>query len=301
MENKIDYTTKELNAAIANYNQQDERMKKRINTMYKNGTSMGYLEIILSSDSFADFISRTDILKKIVDYDIETLKEMKQKREEIDEKKAGLEQDKAEQVAMKSSLDNKKSALVQQNKERKNLVALLSRQKSEYESSLKAEEEAAEKLKKEINALRTYKGSYDGSKWAILHKSDFTNYSPRITSYFGYRTDPITGVKSYHSGLDIGTGGVKNKPVYAMAAGKVIISRYYGGYGYAVVIDHGSGLTTLYGHNNTLLVKEGQTVEGGQKIALSGSTGRSTGPHVHFGVQMNGEYIDPQPYYMLGP
>lgn len=302
MENKIDYATKELNLAIAKYNQQDKMMQKRINTMYKNGTTMGYLEALLSSESFADFVSRADIIKKVVDYDIETLKEMKAKRQEIDKKKAELEEDKSQLVAMKSSLDNKKAALVKQNQERKNLVALLSRQKSTYESDLKEEEAAAEKLMKEINALRSYKGSYDGNKWPILHKSDFpSGKTPRITSPFGYRTDPITGSKAYHSGLDIGTAGLTNIPVYAMAGGKVILSRYYGGYGYTVVIDHGSGLTTLYAHNNTLLVKEGDTIQGGTKIALSGSTGRSTGPHVHFGVAMKGEYIDPAPYYVLGP
>ena len=89
-------------------------------------------------------------------------------------------------------------------------------------------------------------------------------------------------------------------PIYAMAPGRVILSRYYGGFGYTVVIDHGSGLATLYAHNNKLLVSQGQIVVGGQRIALSGSTGRSTGPHLHFGVQKDGKYINPQPYLLIG-
>lgn len=299
-EKQIETATNELDAAIADYNQQDERMKSRINAMYKNGTTTGYLEVILESESFADFISRADIMEKVVNYDIGLLKEMKQKREDIDSRKTALEQDKSDLVAMKSDLDNKKATLVAQNATKKNMVALLSRQKNDYMAALKDEEATAAKLKEEVKKLSTYPGRFDGKKWSIIHVADFPNGAkPRITSPFGWRTDPITGVKAYHDGIDIGTALYKNIPVYAMAKGKVIIARYYGGYGNAVVIDHGGGLSTLYGHNNTLLVKEGQIVEGGQKIALSGSTGRSTGPHVHFGVQLNGDYVDATPYLII--
>lgn len=302
MTKKIDTTTKELNIAIADYNTQDDRMKNRINAMYKNGTSMGYLEVILESKSFADFISKADIMKKIVDYDMDLLKEMREKREEINNKKLGLEKDKSDLVAMKNTLDQKKQSFTEQNNQKKSVVALLSREKSDYESLRKQEEANAAKINNEINVLRSYKGQFNGEVRPILHKSDFpSGVVPRISSTFGYRIDPITGGKAYHSGLDIATKGYKNIPVYAMAEGKVIIARYEpAGYGNVVVIDHGSGFATLYGHNNQLLVKTGDTVEAGQEIALSGSTGRSTGPHVHFGVQHDGNWVDPAPYYILG-
>lgn len=301
LQSRIDVTTKELNAAIQDYNLQDERMKNRINALYKNGTSVGYLEVILEATSFSDFMTKADILKKIVNYDVDMLKEMKQKREEINNKKLALDKDKSDMVALKNSLDGKKVTLVTQNKEKKSLIALLSRDKSNYESMLKQEQSDAEMMKRELSTLRTYKGKYTGEVAAILHSSDFpSGKSPRITSPFGYRTDPITGQQLFHSGLDIGTALVKNIPVYAMAAGKVILAKYYGGYGNAVVIDHGSGLTTLYGHNNTLLVSVGAMVKAGQKIALSGSTGRSTGPHVHFEIEKDGEYQNPADYYWLG-
>lgn len=299
---KIDSATKELNEAIDEYNEQDERMKKRINAMYKNGTSFGYLEVILESSSFADFMSRAEIMKRILDYDVDMLREMKQKREAIDKKKAELEQDKAELVAEKAGIESKKKELEKQKSERKTLVAKVSRQMAQLKSYIEQEEATAKKLENEIRALMSNKGDYDGSKYAILKKSDYPKgASPVITSGFGYRIDPITGQKSaYHSGIDIGTGRTVNIPVYAMSSGKVILAKWYGGYGNAVVIDHGGGLSTLYAHNNKLLVKVGDNVLGGQQIALSGSTGRSTGPHVHFGVMKNGEYIDPTPYLLFG-
>lgn len=301
VQNKVDVASKELDAAIEDYNLQDARMKKRINALYKNGTTTGYLEVILESKSFADFMSKADILQKIVNYDVDMLKEMKQKREEINKKKVLLEKDKAELVVLKNNLDANKKTLVKQNQDKKTIIAQLGRDKASYESILSQEEATAAKIKGEINALRSYRGNFDGSKWAILHISDFpSGVTPRISSYFGYRTDPITGSKAYHSGLDISTRGYNNIPVYAMAGGKVIVSKYYGTYGNTVVIDHGSGVTTLYAHNTSLVVSVGAMVKGGQKIANSGTTGRSTGPHVHFGVQIYGEYVDPANYYLLG-
>ncbi|HBM76333.1 MAG TPA: hypothetical protein DD429_12390 [Clostridiaceae bacterium] len=301
-QDKINSATDKLNKAIEDYNEQDERMKKRICAIYKNGTSYGYLEVILDSTSFSDFMSRTDIMQRILDYDVDMLKEMKQKREAIDKEKAELEQSKAELLAQKNTIESKKNQLEQQKAERKTLVAKVSRQMNQLKSYMDQEEATAKKLQNEIKALQSNTGNYDGSKYAILKRSDYPKgTSPVITSGFGYRIDPITGEKgAYHSGIDIGTGRTTNIPVYAMASGKVILAKWYGGYGNAVVVDHGGGLSTLYAHNNKLLVKVGDTVSGGQKIALSGATGRVTGPHVHFGVMKNGEYINPSPYLLIG-
>jgi Membrane-bound metallopeptidase len=300
-QNKINAASRELDDAVAEYNKQDEMMSKRINALYKNDTGVGFLQVVLESTSFADFISRADILKKIVDNDLTMLKEMKQKREEINKKKIALEADKTQLDALNSNLNAKKTNLVKQSSDKKALVSRMNDQKGQLNYELRQEEATAQKLQQDLAALMSKNSTYSGEKFTILHTSDFpSGKSPRITSGFGYRIDPITGAKSaYHSGIDIGTAGLVNIPVYAMASGKVIIARWYGGYGYCVVIDHGSGLATLYGHNNKLLVTEGQIVTGGQKISLSGSTGRSTGPHVHFGVQKNNQWIDPSPYLLL--
>ena len=121
------------------------------------------------------------------------------------------------------------------------------------------------------------------------------NWRNVVTSEFGYRRDPFTGERKGHSGMDLAVP--TGTSVRAALPGTVTVSTYNrGGYGYYVMIDHGSGLSTLYGHNSQLLARVGQTVEAGDVIALSGSTGRSTGPHLHFEVRINGERTNPRSY-----
>lgn len=121
------------------------------------------------------------------------------------------------------------------------------------------------------------------------------NWESIVTSEFGYRRDPFTGETRGHSGMDLAVP--TGTPIRAALPGTVTVSQYNaGGYGYYVMIDHGNGLSTLYGHNSRLLAQVGQTVEAGDVIALSGSTGRSTGPHLHFEVRVNGEQTDPRAY-----
>lgn len=115
-----------------------------------------------------------------------------------------------------------------------------------------------------------------------------------ITSPFGYRTHPIFGTTIYHAGIDIGVD--YGTPIHAADGGTVIAAEWYGGYGNAVIIDHGNGLQSLYGHNSSLTVSVGETVSQGQIIAYAGSTGYSTGPHCHFEVRQNGEAVDPMGY-----
>lgn len=115
-----------------------------------------------------------------------------------------------------------------------------------------------------------------------------------ITSQYGYRVHPIFGSTIYHSGMDIGVD--YGTPVAAADSGYVVEAGWISGYGYAVIIDHGNGLSTLYGHNESLAVSAGQSVSKGQTIAYAGSTGNSTGPHVHFEVRSNGDPVDPMAY-----
>ncbi len=121
------------------------------------------------------------------------------------------------------------------------------------------------------------------------------NWESIVTSEFGYRSDPFTGETRGHTGMDLAVP--TGTPIRAALPGTVTVSQYNaGGYGYYVMIDHGNGLSTLYGHNSRLLAQVGQTVEAGDIIALSGSTGRSTGPHLHFEVRVNGERTNPRAY-----
>ena len=126
-----------------------------------------------------------------------------------------------------------------------------------------------------------------------------SGWERRVTSEFGNRVDPITGKRKGHGGMDLAVP--TGTPIRAALPGTVTVSKYNaGGYGYYVMIDHGNGLATLYGHCSKLLTKVGQTVEAGEIIALSGSTGRSTGPHLHFEARVNGERTNPRAYLPKG-
>ena len=143
-------------------------------------------------------------------------------------------------------------------------------------------------------------GGFDGADVPYIGVDGFcspvgANWRSVVTSEFGNRIDPITGQRDGHTGMDLAVPS--GTPVRAALDGTVTLSQYYGSYGYCVMIDHGNGLTTLYGHNSRLLVSVGQTVQVGDVISLSGSTGRSTGPHLHFEVRVNGERTNPR-YYL---
>lgn len=133
-----------------------------------------------------------------------------------------------------------------------------------------------------------------GGLSADAHEYGVSPVSGQMTSPFGWRTDPITGNPRFHGGIDI--AAPTGMPVYAPQAGYVMYSGVYGGYGNVVVLNHGNSLYTLYGHNSQLLVKAGQSVYRGQPISLVGSTGRSTGPHLHFEVHYNKQYVNPVSY-----
>jgi murein DD-endopeptidase MepM/ murein hydrolase activator NlpD len=119
------------------------------------------------------------------------------------------------------------------------------------------------------------------------------SYTRTITSYYGYRTNPVSGIYKLHSGVDIGASN--GTAIYAAASGTVVLAQYYGGYGNCVMINHGNGYTTLYGHMSSIAVSSGQTVSQGQTVGYVGSTGNSTGPHLHFEVRASssGGTIDP--------
>ncbi|TDT63710.1 murein hydrolase activator EnvC family protein [Fonticella tunisiensis] len=300
---EIDQTNKNLEKAVKEYETEKGLYAERLRAMYING-SEGYPEVLLSSKSFSDFITNIDMVKKIMEYDKKILTEMKQKQDEIQKQKEKLESKQKELAQLQASVEQKKAALAKENAEKQKYYSKLKQDHAALEKMLDEEEEESRALSKEINRLLASapsrgggNTSYSGSKTGILKVSDIGRIPP-ITSPFGWRVHPILKVPKYHSGIDIGIPS--GTPVYAMSDGTVIIARYYGSYGNTVVIDHGGGITSLYAHNSALLVSEGQQVKKGQMISKSGSTGRSTGPHLHFEVRQNGDPINPMPYYVVG-
>ena len=284
----IDRTTLELEEAEIALEERKETFNQRLRVMYMNG-SVGYLELLLTSANVKDFLNRKDMIQSITDHDKELIKFMKEQKDIVDNKKNELQGHRASIEVTKSKLESRREDLIKATREKENLM-------SELEMDIKAAEIAYDKANQEykdlgskILKMQQETGPYSGGKmmWPVPA-------SGRITSYYGYRIHPIFKTKKLHTGLDIGVP--TGSSIVAASAGRVIHSDWLGSYGKAVLLDHGGGIVTLYAHNSALTVKKGQWVERGNTIAKAGSTGNSTGPHLHFEVRKNGNYVDPLPW-----
>ncbi len=286
-EGEINTTVNKLTSAEEKIDDKQDVMGSRLNVMYKNGT-IGYAEVLLSSKSITELLTNLDMVKKIVNHDVELLKDMKEQRDIIEEQKISLENQKRQLVNLKSSVEQKKKTLVVSRGEQERLRADLAQDKVALEKMLDQTKKEADEISNKIRSLQS-NGAYVGGQlqWPV------PGYST-VSSPFGNRIHPILKTKKFHSGIDI--PAPSGRDVVAAGDGKVVSSSNLGSYGKAVIIDHGGGIMTLYAHNSSLLVQNGQTVTKGQKIALIGSTGLSTGPHLHFEVRKDGQYTNPIPY-----
>ncbi|WP_047153515.1 murein hydrolase activator EnvC family protein [Aneurinibacillus tyrosinisolvens] len=301
---------KDLQAAIERVEKRDTLLKTRVSAIYEAG-DISYLEVLLGSKDFADFLDRLDAVKSIVDQDVTILEDNKRDRDIIEQKKkeietnlANLKRMQAETLALSQELEKQK-----QEKERilKELEAkegdLVEIKDDQEQASLALVNELQQKIeeKRRLEAQRHASNPGDTSWTPPAVHSGGAFYWPvagaRISSVFGYRIHPILHYKKFHDGTDF--AAPQGTPIHAVAAGTVASAGYMNGYGNAVVIYHGNGLSTLYGHirNGGILVKEGQQVTAGQVIAEVGSTGRSTGPHLHLTVIQNGTKVDPMAYF----
>ncbi len=286
--------TEELNLAIEKEEKQEETLKTRLRVMYEDGAT-SYFKILLSSESIFDFFYNLERLSQITEYDNKILEELTESKKLIEEKKAELEEviaqvenEKAAEMSKKAELQYQSDLKVAYMKELESDIAEYTRN---YE---KAEAEEA-RVRAEIAAAAS---STAGSVPAQYSGGVFQWPAPAsyaITSPYGYRIHPIFKTSKLHRGIDIGVGSGNN--VLAAADGVVIKSTYNSSYGNYVSINHGGGLVTLYAHNSSLCVSVGQSVKRGQLIAISGNTGNSTGPHLHFEVMVNGQTTDPMGYF----
>ncbi len=281
----IEVTAKELEESEIKLTEKRDLFNKRIRVMYMNG-STGYLELLLSSKDVKDFLSRKDMVQSIAEHDKELLKFMKEQRDEIDNKKIKLEAQRASVEASKSKLESRRKDLEQVSRQKSDLMGRLKQDLNSLEKEYDKLNSQAKDIESQIVKMQVNTGPYSGGKmqWPVPS-------SMRITSKFGYRNHPILKKNKLHTGIDIGASS--GQSVVAAADGTVVHSGWQGSYGKAVIIDHGGGIMTLYAHNSSLLVSKGQKVSRGSTIAKIGSTGFSTGPHLHFEVRKNGKYVDP--------
>ena len=317
---RIDENETKLAEVTAELNEKHSVLENRVRDIYING-QISYLDVLFGAKDFGDFLTRMDLLKRVMIRDSELVSDVLAYQTEIKEVGKQLEADKriqeelatkaqsameiklekvAKQQALIDLMENDKEVYDRQYDEMMASSAEVTRLINEKQEEMRrAAEEARRQAEMEARAAKSgnvefipeddggyIMQSYGGGMiWPI---------SGPITSEFGWRTHPIFGSARFHSGLDI--GGDYGMPIYAAASGVVIESGWIGGYGNTVMIEHGNGIVTLYGHNESLAVGVGQSVNQGDVIAYCGSTGNSTGPHCHFEVRLGGEPVSPWDY-----
>lgn len=326
---QIEDLEKRIEENSNNLNHQNELFKKRIRAIYING-NQSYLELLLQSNDFSDFFSRLDSAMKLMEYDKKLMKDIEEDKKALEVEKAELQRKKGSTTQLKQQADIKLKDLQAVSDKKKDLMTELTKNKAAYEQMIDEEEQQskaiasmvqqiqkkkaedkkkAEQAKQEQNNANSKPSGNNGGSSSGTNKNNnsgsttssgkfycVTGKPTYITSPYGWRVHPVLGTKRFHAGIDIGV--FSGTPIYALTDGEVIYSGWMSGYGNVVMIDHGS-LTSVYGHNSSLVVKVGQKVKGGQLISYSGNTGLSSGPHLHFEMRKeNGETIDPNPYYV---
>lgn len=295
LEQQITVKEAELSDARKQEEGQYASMQKRIQYLYENG-SASYIDVILNSASFADMLNRAEYVENIASYDNMMLHNFILQREYIELCKESLEESKKALDAEKANLQNVRKEKVAVLAAYEHDIQLTADQIKELEEDLAYQTSIIESLEKEITdeqrAILAASGvtlGYDGS--------GFANPAPKytkITSPFGWRSDPFTGYRAYHNGIDM--GAASGTPIVAAFDGIVGEASYNASMGNYIYLEHGNGLRTIYLHASKLYVKKNDVVLKGETIAAVGSTGRSTGPHLHFSVRLNGEYVDPMNY-----
>ena len=264
---------------------QTKTLHRRIRDIYKNG-QVNYLDVLFGAKDFSDFVSRMDILKKILAYDNALLQATKADREALARAKAQLEIDRVKIVELRKQSAAKKELVAARRQERQGVLNAATYERETAERAYRELIETSKQIETMIRKIQSGEKNVGGSTGTMLWPAE-----GEITSPFGWRVHPIFGTQRLHTGIDIGAD--YGDTVRAADGGVIIHSDWMGGYGNAVIIDHGNGISTLYAHNSQLLVSEGQTVAKGQAISRVGSTGYSTGPHLHFEVRQNGTPVNP--------
>ena len=288
----------ELNETLARLEENEEKLEiterayerkrdvlgRRVRDIYING-QISYVDVLFGAKDFSDFLTRMDLLKRVIKQDYDLVHGILADRDAMRALKEELEKDRAEQEPLE-----KKARLAMEDKvaQQQALIEQMKYDKATIDRQQDESRAASERITRMLqrSGLRNLPVQGSGAMiWPLAGS---------ITSDFGWRTHPITGAQRFHSGIDI--GGDYGDPIYAAQAGTVEYAGWISGYGNAVIINHGGGISTLYGHCQSLEVSTGQSVAQGELIAECGSTGNSTGPHCHFEVRVNGEPVNPLAY-----
>ena len=321
-------TESALNKAKEQEKKQYRNMKKRIQFMYENGQT-SYVEMLLSADSFTDFLNAVEYITQISQYDRKMLKEYQNMQVTIADTQKTLETDYASLQSLQAKVQEEKQAVAALESAKKGELNDVADDLTDaqtvakaYEAEIQAQNEviaqiqAAQKRAAEQQAAQQQAQAAEENQGATDAAGENQNTaqnttpsgngqstgsmmwpcpsSKRVTSDYGPRASPTNGASSNHKGIDI--GAAYGADIVAADGGTVLVATYSSSGGNYVIIDHGGGLCTVYMHASSLTVSAGQTVSKGQVIAKVGSTGISTGNHLHFGVTLNGVYVSPWGY-----
>ncbi len=280
-----------LDIASHNLDRREKLLRRRIIDIYEGG-DIDYLNVFLNTTDMWDFVTHTYYIKKMIEYDSHLIREIKVERNNIQAEKAKKEEVIRRLRSTEKQLIGERNKVAKVSEQKREAVRKIEKDKRQLELALRSMEQESNRIERKIQAyLRSQKGKryyYSGPQ--IKGRLPLP-VSGRITSKFGMRFHPIRKRTKLHTGVDI--AAPTGTPIRASAAGIVISAGWAGAYGNAVILQHGGGISTLYGHCSRVLVKKGQKVNKGQVIAKVGSTGYSTGPHCHFEKRVNGRPVNP--------
>ena len=302
----------ELETAESHLAELQAQNKARIRAMEKNG-NLSYWSVVFKANSFVDLLDRLEMIQEIAESDKQRLEEMKVAADAVLAAKEGLEVEKASLEASKAELDDAQVELDAKRSEADKLLADLVATGQEYEELLEVQEDEQYALALKIAKAEDDYEDAKAAEWAAAHPPEVSTPSTSpstcapassgwikpcsywsLTSPYGWRIHPIYGYQKFHYGVDL--AGATGTPIYAAKSGKVTTATYGSSGGYYVCISHGDGFSSMYLHMTHYIVSPGQQVSQGQVIGYMGSTGASTGPHLHFAISYNGSYVNPSNY-----
>lgn len=267
---------------------QDKKFKECLRAMDES-SNISYIDLLLTSESISELLINLESINEMTNHDMAIIDEMTRLKTEVEDAKAVIELQRKEQEEAQKLAEGKQSQLAVKLEQKQALAEKLEGDIENYKKVYEDARRQEEALKASLN--------YSSSSSAYVGTGEFCWPAPsytKISSPYGWRIHPIYGTKKMHTGVDLAAPGGSN--ILAADGGTVISAGWNGGYGNCVVVDHGGGISTLYAHASRLCVSKGDSVTRGQVIAKVGTTGNSTGNHLHFEVLISGKHTNPMPY-----
>lgn len=287
LQTRISVSQQDLQKAQADLVDRTQILNQRLRDIYTEG-NVSYLDVLLNATSLNDFLTRFDLMQRIAEQDITTMKQITALRDRITQQKKDLETEKAQLIVLQGQASTKQVYLAARSDEKKQALSQIETQRDALRRALDEEQAYSQQLTSIIQQLQNKDAPRQGTGrliWPVRGP---------ITSPFGTRMHPILHELRTHTGIDIGVASGTN--IAAADSGTVIFAGWNDAYGRMTVIDHGGGISTMYAHQSAQLVKVGDQVRQGQTIGKVGTTGWSTGPHLHFEVRINGNPVSPTNY-----